>query len=37
MPSNVNITRIYGKVDVLKNETGGQMMLNDVTVCAVFV
>ena len=30
-PSNVNITRLYGIVDVIKNQTGGRMMLNDVT------
>ena len=29
--SNVNITRLYGIVDVIKNQTGGQMTLNDVT------
>ena len=30
-PSNVNIPSFYGIVDVVKNQTGGQMTLNDVT------
>ena len=36
MPAYVNITRLYGIGDVIKNQTGGRMMLNVVTpVCAV--
>ena len=28
-PSNVNITRLDGMVDIIKNQNGGQVMLND--------
>ena len=30
MRSNVNITKLYGKADIIKHQSGSQMMLNDI-------
>ena len=30
MPSNVNITKLYGIVDITNYQSGSQMMLNDI-------